>query len=192
MDPFSITENTTEPVSTAEAKIQLRVDHTNDDTYIGGLVSAARRWCEHYQNRAYMTQTITLRRDEFADTMELPRPPLLSVSSIKYYDTDGNQQTVSTTLYDVDTTSEPGKVTLGYSDSWPEIQDIHHCVEIIFLAGYETVTTSADSVPETVKTAIKMLAGEWYANREEAADYKLNRVPDGVRSLLSIDRNITV
>ena len=41
-----------EPVTVAEAKAHLRVDISDDDTYIGTLITAAREWCEEYLDRS--------------------------------------------------------------------------------------------------------------------------------------------
>ena len=41
----------TEPVTLAEAKLHLRVEHSDEDAYIGGLISAAREYAESFTNR---------------------------------------------------------------------------------------------------------------------------------------------
>ncbi len=178
-----------EPVSLVEAKLHLRVDGSDDDGLINELIKSARIFCEGYQNRAFITQTITLRMDKFTNPIVLPKPPLIAVASIKYLDVDGAQQTVGTGLYDVDITSEPGLVVLGYQDSWPVIRSVHHSVEVIYTAGYGA---AASDVPENVKTGIKLLVGHLYEHREEASEVKLENLPFGIRSILSIDRLISV
>ena len=189
MDYKVTTAPQTEPVTLVEAKLHLRVDHSADDDLITSLIVAAREYCEHYQNRAYIEQTITARLDSFSKAMVLPMPPLISVSSVKYYDSAGDQQTLSSDLYDVDVTSEPGLVTLGYNDSYPTIQAIHHSIEIIYKAGYGS---AASSVPETIKAAMKLLIGHLYENRQTVSAITLKEVPMAVKSLLSIDRIVPV
>lgn len=41
----------TEPITLAEAKAHLRVEHDADDAYISALITAARQYCEEFQNR---------------------------------------------------------------------------------------------------------------------------------------------
>ena len=174
-----------EPVSSTEAKLHLRVDHSTDDTLITSLIKAAREWCESYQNRAFITQSITLTLDEFPDVFVVPRPPLQSVTSIKYVDTDGVQQTLSDSVYDVDAQSEPGRIGLAHSQSWPSIRDDINSVEVIYIAGYGDV---ASAVPERVKAAIKLLIGHLYEHREMISEMTLKESPFAVKSLLSVDR----
>ncbi|MBN1807189.1 MAG: phage head-tail connector protein [Sedimentisphaerales bacterium] len=174
-----------EPVTLNEAKLHLRVDHTDEDALITSLIKVAREWCENFQNRAYITQTITLTLDEFPDVFTVPRPPLQSVTSIKYIDTDGVQQTLSSGIYDVDSQSEPGRIALAYGQSWPGIRGDINSVEVVYVAGYGD---TADNVPERVKAAIKLLAGHLYEHREMVSEMTLKEVPFSVKSLLGVDR----
>ena len=174
-----------EPVTLAEAKLHLRVDISDDDDLITSLIKVARIWSEGYQNRAYVNQSITLKMNKFQNRLELPRSPLGSVTSVKYLDTEGSEQTLSSSFYDVDTTSEPGLVTLAYGQNWPAIRDVHHAIEVIFVAGYGA---TAANVPETVKAAIKLIVGHLYEHREDVSEITLNEVPMAAKSLLAIDR----
>ena len=137
------TEPVTEPVSLTEAKLHLRVDSTADDDLITTLISVARQWCEGFQNRAYITQTITMTLDKFPKVFKIPKPPLQSVSSIKYIDTGGNQQTFAAANYDVDVEKEPGRIALAYSKSWPSIRGDINSVEVVYIAGYATKFTAS-------------------------------------------------
>lgn len=178
-----------EPVTLAEAKLHLRVDSTSDNDLITELISTTRQWCEGYQNRAYIEQSITAKLDSFSDIMSLPMPPLISVTSIKYYDTNGDQQTLSSSYYDVDTTSEPGLITLAYNQTWPTVRGIHHAIEIIYKAGYGD---EASDVPEHIKSVIKLLVGHFYEHREGVSEFKFENIPFGIKSLLSINRIVSI
>lgn len=176
-----------EPVTLAEAKLHLGVTMTEHDDLITSLITVAREWCEGYQNRAYITQTITWKLDSFPDTFCVPRPRLQSVTSIKYIDTDGNEQTLDSSYYDVDTYSEPGRIALAYGQSWPGIRGDINGVEVVYVAGYGD---EAANVPERVKAAMKLLIGHLYEHREVIAELTLKEVPFAVTSLLSLDRNL--
>jgi uncharacterized phiE125 gp8 family phage protein len=128
-----------EPVALAQAKRHLRVD--DDDTIAESLLRsylrAARTWCEDYAGRAFVWQEITLKLSSFPALIQLPRPPLLSVTEISYIDTAGVTQVVDTSLYDVDTTTQPGKILLAYDASWPsDLRGHHHDITIEYHAGH--------------------------------------------------------
>ncbi len=156
-----------------------------DNELINAQIVAARQYCEMYSSRAYITQTITGKQDRFYNAMQLPMPNLQTVSSIKYIDTAGVQQTLAASVYDVDTTSTPGLITLAHGQSWPSIRGEHHAVEIIFVTGYGD---AAANVKSNVIAAIKMLAAHLYENRETTSSFSVNDIPFSVKALLSIDR----
>ena len=145
MDWKVTTSPVVEPISLVEAKLHLRVDHSNDDVLIGSIITAAREWAEHYEGRCYVLQTITAKLDKFADKIKLPYPPLISVSSIQYVDVEGVTQTVDSSVYDVDVTSVPGVVSLAYGELWPTARAQHHAVTITYLAGFATNFTSTNA-----------------------------------------------
>jgi uncharacterized phiE125 gp8 family phage protein len=173
-----------EPITLAEAKLHLRVDHDDEDTFITSLITAAREYCEGFQNRAFITQTITLTLDEFPCEFVVPQPPLKSVTSIKYIDVNGVQQTLAASVYKVDTQSEPGRIVPAYNQSWPGIRGDINSVEVIYEAGYG----AAAAVPERIKAAIKLLVGHYYVNRQETTAIKTENIPMGIESLLNLDR----
>ena len=153
-----ITPPAREPLSLALAKNHLRqeVDFTVDDNLIQGLIIAARKFCEGFQNRAYMAQTWDLWLDKWpaGKYIDIPLPPLQSVTSIKYYGTDGTEYTLAVTEYDVDDKGFTGRVVLKYGKSWPSVSlRPSNAVVIRFMSGYKTyastVSTSGNAVTKT-------------------------------------------
>src|SRR5690606_20838877 len=146
-----------EPVMLEEAKLHLRVDTTDEDTLISSLIVSAREHVEAFQLRALVTQTWRLSLDEFpaGRVIRLPRPPLQSVTSITYIDPTGAQQTLDSSVYDVDADSEPGRVVLKADASWPEVADVPGAVQVEYAAGYG----DAAAVPEVVRQAMLLLIG---------------------------------
>jgi uncharacterized phiE125 gp8 family phage protein len=130
-----------------EAKAHLRVDSSDDDTLITNLIRAAREYAEDFQNRAYVVRTYELLFDDaIPETIYPPYPPLVSVSSITYVDTDGVTQTVTASVYDVDTKSEPGRIYEAYGQSWPSsIRAVNNTIAITCVAGYLTKITNVDA-----------------------------------------------
>jgi len=159
-----VTPPAAEPVTLAEAKTHLRVTAADEDTLIDSLIPTARQWAEDFTRRALITQTWDYTLDAFADEIEIPLPPLQSITSVKYLDTDGVEQTLATTEYTVDTAATRGLVRLAYGKSWPSVRDQANAVTIRFVAGYG----NAPAVPAPIKAACLLMLGELYARRETA------------------------
>ncbi len=168
-------------VTSTEAKLYARQDETADDTLFTGLIAAATKLAEKWTRRFFVTQTWKYFIDCFPgnsiypaflrvpmaipapdytnDQILIPRPPLLSITHIKYYDTSGTQQTLSSANYQVDVASEPGRIIPSYGNTWPATRYPYlNAVEIQFVAGYG----AASAVPDDIKTAIKLLINHWY------------------------------
>lgn len=156
----------TEPITRAEAKLHLRIDHADEDGLIDSLVSTARRHTElTVLHRVLLTQTWDYYLSEFPGDgiISIPLPPLQGVSSVKYKDKDGAETTLATSEYIVDTQSEPGRVSLAYGKSWPSFTPYPiNPIKITFTAGW----TAAENVPLEIKQALLLLIGHFYENRE--------------------------
>jgi uncharacterized phiE125 gp8 family phage protein len=162
-----------EPITLVEARLHLRLDATGspashpDDSLVTSLIKAARQHIDGKDgllSRALITQTWELQLDVFPTSeIRLPLPPLQSVSSVKYDDIAGVEQTVATADYVVDTVTPPGWVIPVTGKSWPATLETPNAVRVRYLAGYG----NASAVPEPIKAAMKLLIGHWYENREE-------------------------
>ena len=174
------------PVSLADMKLHLKseTDETDDDTLISTLISAATTYCQEFQHRAFITQTRILYYDEFPLMFHVPYPPLISVTSIKYIDTSGDEQTLDSGQYRVDIGNEPGRITEAYNCTWPATRDVTNAVVLTYSAGYGV----AADVPDTVKAAIKLLVAHWYEHREAVSDITVMPLPLAVNNLLYAER----
>lgn len=153
------------PVTLAEARAHLRIDDTSEDTLITTLISVATEYAEKRLARALITQTWELYLDEFPadEIIGIKFPPLQSITSVKYYDSDNTLQTLATTVYDVDTIREPGQIRLADAQYWPATYYRPNAVIIRFVAGYGNASTN---VPELIRAAIKLLISYFFENRE--------------------------
>jgi uncharacterized phiE125 gp8 family phage protein len=142
------------PVTLAEARQHLRVTSTAEDALILSLIYAAVEHAETFTARALITQTWELSLDAFRGSeIELPKPKLQSVTSVKYIDLDGAEQTVPAADYQVDTISEPGRIKLVPTASWPSVKEQLNAITIRFVAGYGL----SAAVPFQIKAAILLL-----------------------------------
>lgn len=180
-----VTAPTIYPVTLSQAKSQVglaqSIAHHNE--MLNRLISSASAATERLARRAWLTQTWKLTLTGFPGSqygvsgrnyiqtmtgdidyrcIYLPRPPLASVSSISYVDSDEASQTLATTEYNVRTNSSPGLVALAPTKSWPTTSyEDPESVTITYVAGY----TAASLVPDQAKQAILALVGHWFENR---------------------------
>ena len=97
------TAPTVEPVTLAELQAHARVDDSEVDAYLTALIAGARQWVEEWLQRQLVTATWTLTLDCFPrdGIIELPRPPLLAVTTVNYYDVDRATQLLAAATYHV-------------------------------------------------------------------------------------------
>lgn len=132
-----ITAPTAEPVTLTEVKSQLGITDTNSDSVLTRHITGARKWAEGYMRRSLMPQTHERRLNAFSDCIELPLPPVVSVASVKYIDSDGMLATVDAADYTLDTTPQVPFVRPAYGESWPSPRDESSAVRVRYVAGYE-------------------------------------------------------
>ena len=185
---------TIEPVTVAEVKTYAHIDHTTEDALIGQWIKSARILAEGYQRRAYMRQTWEVIYDCFpAMPLYIPRPPLVEVKSVKYYDyQDTETELTLATYFQIDTNHEPGRIAFKYGQTWPTatLRDLE-VLKIQYVAGYNiagsTSTTEdpdASDVPANVKDAIYL----YCTYRSENRTAEGGSVPDQFYNLLSDER----
>jgi uncharacterized phiE125 gp8 family phage protein len=167
-------------VTLTEAKAQLVVDYSTDDTFIGTLIKVAREYCENFTWRALAPQTLELILDDFPSSeILLPRPPLTSVTSIIYKSAANVETTMSASQYIVDADRTPGRIVPPYASTFPSFTPYPtSAVRVRYVAGYTTA-------PASIKQAMLLLIGHLYENREATTETNLKEVPLSIRSLLS-------
>jgi uncharacterized phiE125 gp8 family phage protein len=175
-----------EPISLTEAKLDLKVDSTDEDTLITMLIQAARETIEKRTGRSLITQTRTVKLDYFplSDTIKLPNGIVQSVSSIAYYDKDNVSQTLSSSEYWVDTDSDICRIVA--EDGWPSTYDRPNAVTITYVAGYGAAATA---VPYPLRKAMLFLIGHFYENRQNVivsgSSTGVLEIPMGAEYLIS-------
>ena len=176
-----------EPITLTEAKEHLRIlpEYADDDPYVMGLITAARRVAEETngfswalkQYRAKVCGCIGCACSCGCDDagIELPNPPL-------FVDAD---HPIAITTPDGLVPDEDFEVD---ADRWPAL--------VIPLRGWRgpaTITYWA-GVPAGVqafdmaRTAALQLVGHWYRNREAVGEQVLTKVPFAVEHLLGLER----
>lgn len=190
-----ITAPASEPVTQLEAETHLRLQPGDDLQHVADTIAAATLFVESYCNRKLFEQTWELVLPGFLgeDTLELgsrnhgrypgfgftdpaTRPGELpfielplgrigSVTSIKYIDVNGAEQTLGASVYTVDTASEPGRLMLAYNQDWPETRSPQwDAVKIRYTAGWPAAS-GAWTGPASLKRGLLMAIAHLYDNR---------------------------
>ena len=191
-------------LTTAQAKLFLRVGNQVENSLIDSLVLAALGVVEGFTGRQLIDAVYTWTLDRWPRTIRphgggpwdsgrprsrsefvVPYSPLSSVTSVKYFDVDGNQQTLDSSVYDVVTAEEPGKIRLGLDQTWIETDGRLAGIEIIFVAGYGTATSD---VPASAVSAVYLILGDLYWHRSATAEKSLHDNPAVMALLNAVGR----
>jgi uncharacterized phiE125 gp8 family phage protein len=159
------TAPTTEPLSSTEAKLHLRVDASDEDTLITALITAARQHVENIAGRALISQTWVALFEEWPkDHFELPMAtPLVSVSSVKYTPDGGVETTLSSSVYYANTVAYVGNVSLADDQAWPtDTLRTQNPISVEYVCG----NANAAAVPSAIKAAMLLHIGHLFENRE--------------------------
>lgn len=184
LQPFGLSASTpaAEPVTLAELKVHLRVDHDAEDDLITALGAAARELTEAEARRPWVTRTLTLTLANWpAGAIQLPTPAV-GLTSVAYYAVDGTL----TTLADCQSwlSHSPPLVTPPINTSWPGLQSGKVAPVVVTY----TTGTAAGSVPAGAKAAIKLCVAAWYENRGDAKDPHEQGMPPAAARLCQLLR----
>lgn len=194
-----LTGTIVEPISLATMKDHLNVDFDADDLLIAEYMRAVREWIERKTNHLMTYRTFRADLPRFYDEIFMPWRPLIEVQAIRYYSNDS--PTVLTDLFDQ--VSSPAvssavfredtgrsRIYRARGESWPAVDaGRHDAVQITFAAGY-ALTGSPEQptgVPGALKSALMLMTGDLYENRESTTQLRMEQLPTADR-LLSLWR----
>lgn len=95
MDLTQKTAPTKTSIDAALVKAGKRIRHDSENDLISFWIKAADEYVEKRTNLALMEQTFVLRLRRILPAVQLPRPPLKSITSVKYAVTGGTEQVLS-------------------------------------------------------------------------------------------------
>ena len=170
-----------EPVTLAELKAHLRIDATDEDELLEGLIRVARVHLERLTGTALMTQGFRLLLDDWpkGDVIQLMKTPVQSMDAILVYDADGVAQDQDLTGMLLDGSARPARLVIR--ERLRPGQAING-IEIEFTAGFGAGT----DVPPELTRAILMHAAYLYEFRGAVTpDMQPAAVPPGYQRLIA-------
>jgi uncharacterized phiE125 gp8 family phage protein len=142
--------------------------NTTEDPDILRWIDSAEIRGQRVSRRQFRTATWDLVLDHFPScgVIEIPKPPLQSITYVKYRDTAGDLQTWDAANYTVEAPAgdfcQHGRLTLAYGISWPSLYGQAGDVQIRFVAGYG----AASDVPTLLKEGMLIAVADRSAQRE--------------------------
>jgi len=145
---------------------QFKADHviagTDEDARLTDILKRGLAYCEAEACKALTTQTWEMVFPCFKGWIDFPMPPLQSVTSVKYFDDENEEQTLApSAYYTVTPYDSPGWIEPV--NSWPSTYSRPNAVTIRFVAGY-----ADDQIPFQAEQAMSLYCG--YFNKHREAD----------------------
>ncbi len=152
-----------EPLTTAEAKAQLRVTSDHEDDLIDSYVIAAREWCEEYTGHILVQREVTDSFSAWGDYLTLRYQPITvddptPTLTVTYHDLEGDETEYAGRV--IRDQRYPWTIHPPYGDEFPTLGD-NGTIAVTYTAGYAT----AADVPEKFKQTIRVLISAMHANR---------------------------
>lgn len=192
--PVLVTPPAIKPVTLTEAKAWLDIGYTDKDTVITGLIGAATAHLDGWTGilgRCLCEQTWRQDFDDFRSCLRLPLFPVISITSVKYTDTNGAEQTIASENYTLKNDDLGAYVEFTSSYSFPSLNTESAAVRVTYLAGYADIagTPKTSSVPDDIKNAIALLVRHWFDNPGAVVvGVTAQQLPQGVDALLAKHR----
>lgn len=150
---------TLQPVTLSRAKKHCEIgqDDTTHDEQLADLIATATDQFENDCDVCLMTQTQRVYLEQWCDEIYLPKRPIQSVTSIKYYDDSNSLQTLSTAVYSL---NKPERsIEVKFNQVWPSVAtERWDAIEIDYVCGY----TAVELVPGAARHAILLLVGYYF------------------------------
>lgn len=179
------------PVTLAESKADLRVQHAAEDALIESLIAAATDAMDVPNgavNKALITQTWTLsvRHPDRLWRVYLPITPVQSITSITYYDTDNVQQSLVVDDFHLYGDEDWAYIVPKENKEWPSVYKRLDAITVTFVAGFGSAT---NDVPESIRQAIRLTVAHWYEHRTAVVTGTITaEVPLSVQMLIGMNR----
>lgn len=157
------TPGTLTVVTLAQAKKQLRIEESfeDEDELIQSYIDAAVVNCENFIGGHIIPGDLVLTLDKFENPVIFEAFPLKTITTVKYYDNNGTEQTLDASKYALTKQSE--KVfKLRFKEDLPTTEKRFDAVTITVACGF-----AGNTIPKPIIQAIKLQLSDMYEIRED-------------------------
>jgi len=175
-----------EPLTLAEAKAFLRIDHTEEDGVIAMLLTAARQMVESATGRILLWQTwrVTLDAWPASGVLLAPLSPVSALLAARVHGADGAVLPLAPDLFTVAADRTPALIAMDPA-RLPAPGRMRGGIELDLRLGYGA---SAEAVPGDLRHAVRLLLAHFFEHRDERAGGMM--LPQAVDSLLRPYRRV--
>lgn len=173
------------PISLDEAKLNLRVDHDDEDALIQRLITSATYTAENFCSRLFMAATVEQTFQQLHTVTQL-QYDLLAKPSISYVDSNGDILQIDPSMFYHRNEGGFGVIYLKSGESWPQADQERSQP---YTVRYDTgISSNRADIPEDIKSAIHLMVARMYTHRED----HVKKFPSASESLLHYHRNAFV
>lgn len=190
-----------EPISADNVREYAHIDDGVETTVINNMIKSSRMYVENYTGRSLLNRTLKLSIDYVDEVdqplwegtrigpdmairrryIQLPRPPVVSVTHVKTFDDADTETTLASSKYYVDNQREPARVVLRNGETWPTALRVANAIEVTYVSGYGA---SRSNVPEAIIQGLFSHIAFMYENRGDAYGKPQNPLPHSIKYLL--------
>ena len=177
------------PVTLADMKLYLRIDHDHEDALVMALMRAATSAVEAMSGLRLVTQGWSVFVDDWPGrtTLCLPIAPVASIDEVRVHADDDTHAVIDPAHYYLDSASRPARLVLRADRIWPRPGRLANGIEVRLQAGFGA---TPDDVPGELVQAIRSLTAHWYEHREAASAPAMGAIPMAVSALVGAHREV--
>jgi uncharacterized phiE125 gp8 family phage protein len=192
-----------EPVTVDEVKARLRLTTTADDVQIAQHITSAREFAEKVTGKSLVYRSYVYTRDRFWDyhprqPLEILPAPVLSVTSVQFYDDTFTLQTWDPAEYRtayLNAVDFPTLLVPAQGIVYPPVARVPGAVMIGFNAGYgypgDGTIPPGPPCPQHLCEGIRKLALHLYEHPESVTSEGLKEAPTGYTALFTANKLFT-
>ena len=178
-----------DPLTLTDIKRHVLVEIDDHDQELLRAMRTATELFEKTNSVQLMRCQYRMALDEFPMhqrfTIKLPVGPAVDdgAASIEYRDTNGFDQTLDATRWQLLANRQPAEIALRAGQTWPAVHPDREPVVVVWTAGY---ADTRDALPPSAVHCVLLLTGHFFENREATSEKRVREIDLGAQRLLRL------